>query len=116
MTEPTNHTMADVWEELDQNEREIICMMVGLPQGQLALMKISKIFKAIVYRYHDHDLRLYQQAQQQRMHPQYAQFPHTVQAPMAGTITTGGTGYNPSVLGTSGISGISGAGGGGGGF
>lgn len=46
-------TMAQIWEELDPDERKILAEMTGLEQGILSLTKLSSALKAIIYRYHD---------------------------------------------------------------
>lgn len=46
-------TMAEVWEELTPNERDVLAKMVGAPEGAVAITKISTVLKAVIYRFYD---------------------------------------------------------------
>lgn len=54
---PDKLTMAEVWESLDPLERTMLAKMTGVEQGILALQKIETVLKAVLYRYHDHDIK-----------------------------------------------------------
>lgn len=66
-------TMAEIWDQLDEIEKAGIATMLGINVGQLALMKVSNVFKGVFYRFHDRE-RLQQEANQsiiQQMRHQY---------------------------------------------
>lgn len=46
-------TMAAVWEELTEEEKQILTQMTGVQLGPLALTKLSTVLKAVIYRYHE---------------------------------------------------------------
>ena len=55
--------MAEVWEDLDQDERSTLAKMVGADQGVLALSKVASVLRAVIYRYHDYDIHAARQWQ-----------------------------------------------------